>query len=132
MSGVDLVIRRGCDLLEGGSSWLNLGDDLVGGPVPDEGLRILVAMLCPAADGIDEGSDAGEEQASGVRSQVFVAVADARHRALDVGLQIAYIPRLDIERWAASPETALRGVRGISMISPAASRFWIERQVPGS
>jgi hypothetical protein len=49
------VVRGGLgDLVEGGSSPADLGDDLVCGAVPDEGLGVVVPVLGPVIDGRDE------------------------------------------------------------------------------
>ena len=55
-----LVVRRGFDLVEGGSSAADLCDDLFGGLVPDEGLGVVVPVFGPDLDGIDEVGHAGE------------------------------------------------------------------------
>ena len=55
-----LVVRRGFDLVEGGSSAADFCDDLFGGLVPDEGLGVVVPVFGPDLDGIDEVGHAGE------------------------------------------------------------------------
>jgi hypothetical protein len=41
-----LVVRRGFgDLVEGGSHAADVGDDLLGGAVPDDGLGVVVPVL---------------------------------------------------------------------------------------
>ncbi len=57
---VGLVVRRGFDLVEGGSSAADFCDDLFGGLVPDEGLGVVVPVFGPDLDGIDEVGHAGE------------------------------------------------------------------------
>ena len=59
-AGSQLVVRRGFDLVEGGSSAADLCDDLFGGLVPDEGLGVVVPVFGPDLDGIDEVGHAGE------------------------------------------------------------------------
>src|SRR5215210_9007206 len=53
-------MRRGFDLGKGGASPAYLGDDLLGGLVPDERLRVVVPVLDPRLDGVDQIGDAGE------------------------------------------------------------------------
>ena len=60
VASVPLVVRRGFDLVEGGSSAADLCDDLFGGLVPDEGLGVVVPVFGPDLDGIDEVGHAGE------------------------------------------------------------------------
>ena len=57
---LSLVVRRGFDLVEGGSSAADFCDDLFGGLVPDEGLGVVVPVFGPDLDGIDEVGHAGE------------------------------------------------------------------------
>jgi hypothetical protein len=58
---VGLLVCRGfSDGGEGGSSSLDFGDGLFGGFVPDERFRVVVPMLCPLLDGVDELGDTGE------------------------------------------------------------------------
>jgi hypothetical protein len=59
-----LVARRGFGLGEGGPTAADLGDDLFGGPVPDERLRVVVPVLGPLLDGVDEVGDAAEHASS--------------------------------------------------------------------
>ncbi len=59
------MVRRGFGLVgEGGSPSLDLGDDVVGGFVPDEGLGVVVPVLGPELDGVDELIEAGEAAAA--------------------------------------------------------------------
>ena len=60
LRNVELVVRRGFDLVEGGSSAADFCDDLFGGLVPDEGLGVVVPVFGPDLDGIDEVGHAGE------------------------------------------------------------------------
>ena len=55
------MVRRGIDLGgQGGAAASDLGDDLLGGLAPDEGLGVLVPAFGPQVDGVDELADAGE------------------------------------------------------------------------
>ena len=54
------MVRRGFDLVEGGSSAADFCDDLFGGLVPDEGLGVVVPVFGPDLDGIDEVGHAGD------------------------------------------------------------------------
>ena len=58
-----LVTRREFDLGEGRPSSTDLGDDLLGRLVPDERLGVIVPVLDPRLNGIDEGSHAVERAA---------------------------------------------------------------------
>src|SRR5208283_4159058 len=55
-----LVARRGYGLGKGSPSSTDLGDDLFGRLVPDEGLRIVVPVLGPDLDGLDQLGHRGE------------------------------------------------------------------------
>jgi hypothetical protein len=55
-----LVVRRGIDLGKGSPSSANLLEDLGGGLVPHEKLRVVVPVLGPQLDRIDQFSHAGE------------------------------------------------------------------------
>ncbi len=55
-----LVVRRGFGSGKGGSSTADLLDDLGGRLVPDEGLGIVVPVLGPRLDGLDQLGDARE------------------------------------------------------------------------
>ena len=60
-----LVVRRGVGLVgEGGSSSLDLGQDVVGWGLPDEGFGIVVPVLDPGLDRFDELVDAVEGAAA--------------------------------------------------------------------
>jgi hypothetical protein len=60
-----LVVCRGIsDLVEGGSSSFDFGDDLFGGLVPDEWSRVVVPVFGPQFDGIDELLNTGETVAA--------------------------------------------------------------------
>ena len=54
------MVRRGFDLVEGGSPASDLVDDLFGGFVPDERFRVVVPVFGPGLDGLFEFVDAGE------------------------------------------------------------------------
>src|SRR5215207_4175361 len=56
----NLVVRRGIGSGEGGSSSADFVDDLLGGDMPDERLGVVVPVLGPGLDGVDELGDAGE------------------------------------------------------------------------
>ena len=63
------MVPRGIgDLVEGGSSSFDFGDDLFGGLVPDEWFRVVVPVLGPQFNGVDELLNAGET----VTAQAFV------------------------------------------------------------
>jgi hypothetical protein len=55
-----LVVRRGFDLVEVGSSASDFRDDLFGGLGPQEGLWVGVPVFGPCLHGVDESGDAGE------------------------------------------------------------------------
>jgi hypothetical protein len=60
-----LVVRRGFGLVgEGGSASVDLGEDVVGGLGPDEGLWVDVPVIDPVLDGVGEFGDAGERAAA--------------------------------------------------------------------
>ncbi len=60
-----LVVCRGfSDPVECGSASADFGDDFFGGLVPDERFRVLVPVLSPHFDGVDELVDAGEAAAA--------------------------------------------------------------------
>src|SRR5215204_891425 len=59
-NGDPLVVRRGIGSGEGGSSSADFVDDLLGGDMPDERLGVVVPVLGPGLDGVDELGDAGE------------------------------------------------------------------------
>ena len=59
-----LVVRRGFDSGERFSSATGFGDDLFGGLVPDKGLWIVVPVLGPGLDGIDQSGHAREAAAA--------------------------------------------------------------------
>src|SRR5271169_1949103 len=63
-----LVVCLRFDLVEGGASALNLGDDVVGGGLPDEWLWVVVPVLRPRGDCGGEVGDAGES----ATAQAFV------------------------------------------------------------
>jgi len=48
------VVHRGFGFGEGGASAADLGDDLLGGLVPDERLGIVVPVFDPEANAFDE------------------------------------------------------------------------------
>lgn len=58
------MVRRGLGFGEGGAASADLGDDLFGGLVPDEGVEVVVPVLGPQFDGFDERVDAGEGAAA--------------------------------------------------------------------
>ena len=59
-----LVVRRGFGLGECGTSASDFGDDLFGGLVPDERSGVVVPVLGPQLDGVDEGVHAVEGAAA--------------------------------------------------------------------
>ncbi len=60
-----LVVRRGFgDGGQCGSAPLDLGDDLLGGLGPDEGLGVVVPVFGPCLDALDENVDARERAAA--------------------------------------------------------------------
>lgn len=63
MRAQGLVVRRGFDLVECGSTSLDFGDDLLRWFVPYEGFRVVVPVLGPDLDGVDELTDTGEDPA---------------------------------------------------------------------
>ena len=54
------MIRRGFDLVEGGTPPADLLDDFVGGLGPNEGLRVVVPSLGPETDFLGELCDAAK------------------------------------------------------------------------
>ena len=54
------MVRRGFGFGECGPSAADLGDDVVGGFLPDERLGVVVPVLSPHFDCFDEHIDAGE------------------------------------------------------------------------
>ena len=84
-------MRRGFDLAECRSPSLDVVDDLVSGPGPDEGLGVVVPMLDPQTDGLREFDDAAEHTSpqaavSDQREAALAQVQPARARGGEVGL----------------------------------------------
>lgn len=59
-----LVVRRGFDLVECGSSSADFGHDLLGGLVPYEGAGVVVPVFGPGLDGVDECGNTREAAAA--------------------------------------------------------------------
>jgi hypothetical protein len=69
------VVRRGFDLGKCGPSAADLGDDLLGLFVPDEGLGLVVPMLGPDLNGFDQVRDRREDTTTEAALGQFVEPA---------------------------------------------------------
>lgn len=63
-TGPRVVCRGFSDLIKCGSSSFDFGDDFFGGFVLDERFRVVVPVLGPLLDGVDELLNAGEAVAA--------------------------------------------------------------------
>jgi hypothetical protein len=64
VTGIRLVVRRRFDLVECVAAALGLGDDVLGGGLPDERFRVDVPVFGPGGDRFGELVNAGEPAAA--------------------------------------------------------------------